>query len=395
MSHFPNAFKKVFVVTDFLNAGATKTHQLTKNQFAFYDFNTWALVPTAEATQAQHPLVRLVAGNPHTVDVLGDGFNGGLKESIKSQGINPAYIHRIWKVKARGAKNNIIRVGYDGVTDATAPQFVKDRSYHLRVDAKGTPVMSSLLRNLYVDAIAYTGCAGAVAGELKDPVTVMLQWAKELSEHPYFKHFVTVQVKSKVGAAAETVINPATYTEEKDQADIPAIKASLTITGAYTDTTFSRYSFDRNDRYLTEPVYLYASLRDETGGICQFDSIKVTEVQAARIAQGSGGKVLRDVILHNEYLAERWSEDARVREAGDIDAITLDYVNQAGTYDTFNILHSVPRKGNPSSVLDSDQYHLQIVTPAGTDLSDLEAWLTSYVGARGIVIEDLSGDVAA
>ena len=39
-------------------------------------------------------------------------------------------------------------------------------------------------------------------------------------------------------------------------------------------------------------------------------------------------------------------------------------ISRAAKYYVYNILHSVPRKANPSGTMDNDQYLIKIVTPA-------------------------------
>jgi hypothetical protein len=66
-------------------------------------------------------------------------------------------------------------------------------------------------------------------------------------------------------------------------------------------------------------------------------------------------------------------------------------------YFSYYILHSVPRRNNPSDVHDQDQYLLQIVFADGdtASMTFLENWMASYLSSagKGVVMEDLSGEM--
>src|SRR5690606_31850273 len=69
--------------------------------------------------------------------------------------------------------------------------------------------------------------------------------------------------------------------------------------------------------------------------------------------------ILRDLILFKRYLQEPWQQDPRMREVlGDS---TLSEIDRAEKYVVYHILHSVPRRSNPSGIFDADQYLVKVV----------------------------------
>lgn len=394
MAYFPHAFKKTLLVqpAGFVVAGATSA--LTGGQFGFFSPKTWTAVPLVNATVADNPQVILAQGSYHPNDKIGS--NGGYKESIKSKGINPRYVHRFYKVGATTPLNQILRVGYDGTNAASAPGFSKNKTYSLRVDLKGSPVLRTLNRNAYIVADANTGCVDYCADPCADaarvdPVGVFVKWANYINEDPIFKNFVSAVVKKDV-ATVMTAVNLATYVDETLEATILAQKACIEFTVAYSDTTFSNCSFDVRDHSELEAMNIQATLIDEGNTPCSFVSLVQTELQAARQRQGSGETLIRELIQDARYRQENFSFDVRVREIEGQDATIMNIVTRSANYDHYFILHSVPRKANPSSTLDSDQYLIQISVAAGTDLSAFTNWFNAYLldANTGVQLEDLS-----
>jgi hypothetical protein len=394
MSYFPNAFKKVFVGTSFVTSG--KTEALTAGQFGFFNTKTWTAVTTGNANVTTNPEVVLALGNYHTIDKIGK--HGGHKESIKSQTINPRQVHRFWKVKGRSPQQQIIQLGWDGTTDATAPKFVCGQNYNLRLDLKGSPALRFLNHNAYHVFSVNTGCCTNVdTPEAVDPINVLLQFAKQINEDPILSTFViadVLTVDGGDGGTAPDVVNPDTYTVLTESTDIELAIGALRLTVAYVDTKFGDCSFDPRDHYELEPLFLTsAQLVDESGNPCSgFAQLTFTETQAARTADGTGEQIVRDLILSNSYRQEQYPIDPRRREAEDINSIHT-AVSRTAIYDTYYILHSVPRKSNPSGVYDSDLYLVQLNVPENTVMTTFETWFGNYMTsvATGVALEDLSG----
>lgn len=159
----------------------------------------------------------------------------------------------------------------------------------------------------------------------------------------------------------------------------------LELYGAYAETTFAACTFTPTDKYEVEPLYLYASVVDESGNPCAVSSyvsntstISATnpylsshgiEVQAPVQAQGSGEHVLRDLINSGRYLQNAYPDSSRVESLRmrEIEADpALAQVTRSSGYDCLLVLHNVPRWNNPSGTYDNDQYLLAMWVPAGT-----------------------------
>jgi hypothetical protein len=385
MAYFPNAFKKVFRADTLVTTGGTE--DLTAGQFGFFDAKTWEAVPVVEATAADHPNVVLVSGSYHTADKF--GTHGGYKESIKSQVINPYHINRVWKVLGRSAQQQIVRLGWNGSDADTAPVFKCGQNYHLRVDLKGSPTLRFLGHNLYHTFDVFTGCCTNVdTPESVDPVSVLLDFAEQINGDPFFSQFVSASVVDGSGT-----VDPDTYTVLTDSGDIDDATGALILTVAYVDTSFGRCSFDPVDHFELEPVIISsAQLMDESGDPCSgFKQLTFTETQAPLTAEGTGEQVIRDLILFHNYRQEPYFTDPRRREVEGADFVSS-AVTRTGIYDSYYILHSVPRKYNPTGVYNNDQYLLQINVIENTDMSNFENWITSYTESvnTGVTMENFS-----
>lgn len=394
MSYFPNAFKKVFVGSSFVTSG--KTEDLTAGQFGFFNSKTWTAIAAANANVTTNPEVVLALGSYHTADKIGK--HGGYKESIKSQVINPRNVQRFWKVRGRAPQQQILQLGWNGASASTTPKFVCGQNYNLRLDLKGSPALRFLGHNAYHVFTVNTGCCTNIdTPEAVDPINVLLQLAKQINEDPIFSTFVYADVITTDGADADTnpdVVNPTTYTVLTDASAIAAAVGALRLTVAYVDTKFGDCSFDPRDHYELEPLFIAsAQLVDETGNPCSgFSQLTLTETQAPRTADGTGEQVVRDLILSNSYKQELYQTDPRRREAEDISSIHT-AVSRAAIYDTYYILHSVPRRSNPTGVYDSDLYLIQLNVPENTVMTTFETWFTNYMTSvsTGVALEDLSG----
>ena len=103
MAYFNHAFNKTFIgtttaegVTPGYTTDVSKTTDLKKGQFSFFDPKSWDFVDIADTKCC--PVV-LVAGTIHEdshgvkKDKIGP-YHGGYAETVKSKTINPKYISR-------------------------------------------------------------------------------------------------------------------------------------------------------------------------------------------------------------------------------------------------------------------------------------------------------------
>ena len=396
MAYFPNAYKKVFLGRGFqLN---TPYIEYAGGDFGFFDPRTWTPINVAGATMAAHPKVVLVLGNPdHTTDKIGP--HGGYQESIKSQVIDPRYVDRFWKVYPRPAVSHIVQIGWDGINDETAPIFTCGKTYWLRIDVKGSPALRTLGHNLYHVFSISTGCCANIGNpERVDPVAVMIAFAKQISADPVFSSMVLAQATALYNDEM-VIINPDTYVTLTDPIAIANTAAGLSLAANYTDTQFANCSFDPLDHYETEPLLITsAQFVNEEGATCSdFQQLAFKEIQAPKIAQGTGDQVLRDYLLSQSYRHDFYPRDVRLREAAADMHLVAGHVIRTPNFGYINyyILHRVPRRSNPTGVYNQDQYLIQLSVPEDTTIDYFEAWMQNYLtsAGTGVIMEDLSGEV--
>lgn len=461
MAYFSHAYQKIMIGNSLKTTVGSLT-DLTAGQLGVVgmDHNTIKISDLTTASYATHPMVYLAQGSFHTVDEV--GMHSGYLRPVKSKGINPKYVSKVWVSNAKAAQNNVWQVCSDNCN------LECDTTYRLRIDVKGSRVLGALQRNLYFNVDAYTGCC---TDDPVDPITVLLQWANGINENPLGKPFVQASVVGLIslgdfvvsvdsGTITATVsdnedIVPevgnvlqvdddyyviATVEEQTDDDDVVTgweitVKeydwltgetgssaatlddmteedlamylvpdmdnyealtdtttisnshSCLVIESAYVDTKFGNCSYSKNDRVDIEPVIIKVSILDETGDPCVVNCFKPTEIQEAHQGAGYGETLLQEYILSKSYEQEFWEDDPRYRETKD-QTFNTD-VDRTAKYKVLNILHSVPRKSNPSGTFDNDQYLIRILFKSTFDNSALITWLNAYLTSAnsGIQVE--------
>ena len=177
-------------------------------------------------------------------------------------------------------------------------------------------------------------------------------------------------------------INSATYVPLTGATAPDTVDSFLEIVGAYVDTVFGDCSFAPRDHVEYQPIEIYASITalDPLGNQCLAQCFNPAEVQNAIQGRGFGETVIRELILAKRYQQEPWQQDPRLREV--LDYNPFGEITRANKYIIYNLLHSVPRKANPSGMMDNDQYLIRIFVPQATGrLTALEQgignWLTT------------------
>lgn len=172
-------------------------------------------------------------------------------------------------------------------------------------------------------------------------------------------------------------ITTAGYTPLTVGASVDAVDSFVELNGAYVDTVFGDCSFSPRDHVEYQPVEIYTSVVDNSGLPCVSAPFVETEPQQSIQGRGFGETLVREMILSKRYQQEPWQQDPRMREI--LNDQTFTELTRANRYFIYNILHSVPRKSNPSGTMDNDQYLIRIFS--ATRLSALEtgigAWLTT------------------
>lgn len=182
------------------------------------------------------------------------------------------------------------------------------------------------------------------------------------------------------------------------------VDSCMDIVGAYVDTVFGDCSFNPKDHFETEPILLYASMsaysnnsndiNPGNGDPCVVSCFTVTEIQEAKQGKGFGETLVRELILAKRYQQEPWYDDPRMREV--MNDTTLGTSNAGGPeiirgnkYSAYYLLHSIPRKNNPSGTFDNDQYLVKVVVPAYTSaagatlasLNNFQNWWNAWLAS--------------
>lgn len=383
MAYFNHAFYKSFLATSVDTVGGTKTKDLTPGELALVDGSTW----TSVASVTVPSMVYFVQGSFHTSDKIGNNpGHGGYTESVKSKGINPRFVTRIWQSACCDATPSTVSVS---LASDCAPC---GETLFLRLDVKGSPALRFLNRNSY--AIGDSGSTCCVEGQTYlDPVLVIATIGQMLLADPLIAPFVAEGLGGGIVATVAGV--PTTYTiaQALDGTYVPStdpvadeVTATLNLQGAYVDTKFGNCSFDTRDFYEKEPVQLIASMLDETGNPC--NNCGVVTTTPGTMQQTSGETVLREIILTEAYMQSPYNQgnldSARIREIEGSNDI-LNAVDRNALYKTYYIQHSIPRLNNPTGVFDNDQYVYQIFVKCDDtgSQSAVEALLAELVTAAG------------
>jgi len=373
MAYFNNAFFKTFVASSADVAGGVSTAALTAGQLGLVVDSNWETIAVPGGVVPANSLAYLVQGSFYTKDSIGNNpGHGGYKESVKSKGINPKYISRVWEVDARAASQATASLSLGAeCTPCGTTQF-------MRMDVKGSPALRFLNHNAYAIGDSANICC-ADGQEFLDPALVLATEAAMILENALIKPFVSepsgggivVSVTDAAGAVVSTTYTIAqamgtaasgNYTPSlTPNAAAATVSATVSFVGAYVDTKFGNCSFDTRDHYNAEPVEIIASILDETGNPCN-DCGTATRTPGS-MEQTQGEEVVRALILSERYRQSPYNQgnadSARIREVEMSDEL-LGAVDRSAVYKAYYVQHVVPRFNNPSSTFDNDQYVYQI-----------------------------------
>lgn len=297
---------------------------------------------------------------------------------------------------------------------------------------------------MYYILDAYTGCCTDLdTPNLVDPTVVLLQFSNRINEYPLLKGYVRSFVVQNVGSSNGTyegstlvqvddsveiesgmyITSPTfpygcyvgvvtsvedgyqftivkdgvtqaipddfeeeitfwnvlddTYVPQTDNLD--QVNSCMIVEAAYVDAQFGNCSFSPFDKFDVEPIRINLSMVDETGDPCVDICLTPTELTPGYQGKGYGETLVREYILFKRYLQESWMEDPRFREVMDGEFHTD--IDRNAKYYVYHILHSVPRKTNPDSTFDNDQYLIKIVTPSRN--TEFETWMNGYLANAG------------
>ena len=271
--------------------------------------------------------------------------------------------------------------------------FLCGETYNLFINLSGVPVLRYLNHDAYRKLAAYTGCCpdDAIEPTPVDSTLVFIDWATQITESPYLKEFIKPVVFDQAGnpwfATAEDATDAGwlptqVWTNYTSTGYVAGALGGMRLIGAFVDTQFDTCTFQTSDYFGKDIVKMDITLSDEEGNPCDFNGLCTLEECCGNNGFGFGDTYLKEIILGESYLQNNFSSDPRIREITQGNELR-DVVDRYAFYDKYVITHSVPRPNNPTGVFDDDQYNLNIYVPEGTDMSDFEDFLVTWLDAAG------------
>ena len=195
MAYFNHAFCKSFLVGSVQAAAGTATSALTAGQFGLVSDSDWQTVEADNSVVPDHTVgdhYYLVQGSYRSDIIGGNSTHGGYAESIKSKGINPKYVTRIWKAAASAASVSSASVEVGPKCHPCGENLM------LRLDVKGSPALRFLNRNAYTigdsmgDASTSNvpGLCCAAGQTYLDPAVALAKMGRMMLEDPITKDFI-------------------------------------------------------------------------------------------------------------------------------------------------------------------------------------------------------------
>ncbi len=174
MAYFNNAFYKTFVASSTEAVAGVSTSLLAAGELSLVKDSDWTSMAIPGAALPANSHAYLVQGSFYSKDSIGNNpGHGGYKESVKSKGINPKYISRVWAADCLVAKQATASLALGAeCTPCGTTQF-------MRMDIKGSPALRFLNHNAY--AIGDSANLCCVDGqEFLDPALVLATEAAQV-----------------------------------------------------------------------------------------------------------------------------------------------------------------------------------------------------------------------
>jgi len=204
MAYFNHSFVKTFIADSTELEANVATSALAAGKLALVDGSDWKSVALAGGAAVPAigagDLGYIVQGSFYSKDTIGNNpGHGGYKESVKSKGINPRYISRIWKSNCLTASQATAKLC---LASDCAPC---GKTQFMRIDVKGSPALRFLNHNAY--AIGDSANVCCIDGqEYIDPTLVAAAMAEMVLADPIIKPFVA---EGGVGAVSTNSLSAA------------------------------------------------------------------------------------------------------------------------------------------------------------------------------------------
>ena len=174
MAYFNNAFYKTFVATSTEAVAGISTSLLAAGELALVKDSDWTTMAIPAAVLPANSHAYLVQGSFYTKDKIGNNpGHGGYQESVKSKGINPKFVSRVWAADCLTATQATASLSLGAkCTPCGTTQF-------MRMDVKGSPALRFLNHNAYAIGDSANLCC-ADGQEYLDPALVLATEAAQV-----------------------------------------------------------------------------------------------------------------------------------------------------------------------------------------------------------------------
>jgi hypothetical protein len=289
MAYFNHAFCKSFLV-DSLATTAVDTQDLTAGQIGVAQGDWSAVSPTViPAAALQKNLFYIAQGSFMPKDKV--GTHGGYQESVKTKGINPRYVTRLWSSVCQDAQASTVTINVDETCAPCGDLF------YLRLDVKGSPALRFLNHNAYAigDSSGSAALNNTLPGicciegqEFLDPAVALAKAAGMLLEDPIITPFIAEGfagsgVGTVTGAATTGALFNGTYSAVASTSAGSGTDATFTVVvaaGAITSVTAVAAG---QDYVVGEALTIDGAL---VGGVSTTDDITFTVATLATLGRG-------------------------------------------------------------------------------------------------------------
>jgi hypothetical protein len=288
MAYFNHAFCKSFLV-DSLAGSAVPTQELAAGELGIAQGDWTAVDPGAFPTAAvAKNLLYFAQGSFMPNDKI--GTHGGYQESVKTKGINPRYITRLWSSVCQDAQAATVTID---VAETCAPC---GENLFIRLDVKGSPALRFLNHNAYaLGDSSGSAAVNAVPGnccvdgqDFLDPAVALAKAAGMLLEDPIITPFVAEGfagsgIGTVTGAATTGALFNGTYSAVASTSAGSGTDATFTVVvaaGAITSVTAVAAG---QDYVVGEALTIDGSL---VGGVSTTDDITFTVATLATLGRG-------------------------------------------------------------------------------------------------------------
>lgn len=434
---------KLFVLNGTVKTTGTSA-DLTAGDFGLYDVGTHAVVTTGN--KASHPQAYIAVGSYQTSDTL--GMAGGYKVSDKSpapgKGIDPKRVTDWYKVAPRASKNQIIRLFWDGAS-TSGPSFECNKTYYLRLEAQGEPVLRYINRYIYKNFGVHTGCCDENCGDPcaktgVDAAVILAEYAKQINADPLFSKFAKAKAVVKVASTTITTTSGSTsatvasgtgiaigqlvisenvaygttvagvvgttvtlsagatgngttkpvnfvkvvdssYTSPSASDDKAAVLAYLEVEAVLDPTVFGDCSFLPGDYVEQSFVDIHASMVTENGDPCDNNDVDVNFQEIQAFQLPAGQGELVARDFISSQMYKQVFYAADPRERETSANVALSTVDRSASYVRYYLIYSKDIHGNPSNNLSKDQYVLCFAVKSGVDASAFETLMLGWLQA--------------